>query len=153
MGAGNFGNLGDRFLECGKNIWKFGTGVSNVSGWDPATFCGAFMYCEALTTIPETLFDGITGDIDEYMFYNMFEGAERLSAIPNGLFDGLTGASQTGLFSYMFSDCYKLTGNSAKINGEYLYNRWPNATSAQVGGMYMNDTRLTDYVSIPSAWK
>ena len=116
-------------------------------------FAGAFMYCDALTSIPETLLDGITGDIDEYMFYSMFEGAERLSNIPNGMFDGLTGGLKTGVFSYMFSDCYGLSGNSAKINGEYLYNRWPDATSEQVGGMYMNDTGLTDFTNIPSVWK
>ena len=141
------------YWSLAKLYGRLGRVFGTLEDGTQPSFAGAFMYCDALTTIPETLFDGITGDIDEYMFYSMFEGTERLSEIPNGLFDGLTGELKTGAFNYMFADCYRLSGNSAKINGVYLYKRWPNATTDQVGGMYMNDTGLSDWVSIPSAWK
>lgn len=41
----------------------------------------------------------------------------------------------------------------ARMNGQYLYEIWPNATSSEVGGMYGDATKLSDYSSIPSAWK
>lgn len=141
------------YWSLAKLYGRLGRVFATLEDGTQPSFAGAFMYCDALTTIPETLFDGITGNVDDYMFYSMFEGAERLSEIPNELFDGLTGELKTGVFKYMFSDCYGLGGDSAKINGEYLYNRWPNATTEQVGGMYMNDTGLSDYSAIPDTWK
>ena len=41
----------------------------------------------------------------------------------------------------------------ARMNGQYLYEIWPNAMWLQVSGMYYNATGLSDYSSIPSAWK
>lgn len=116
-------------------------------------FAGAFMYSEALTDIPATLFDGISGNLDDYMFYAMFESSYVLTEIPDGLFDGFSGEVGTGALSYMFANCDGLTGASAKSNGVYLYNKWANATAEQVGGMYMGDSGLSDYDAIPSVWK
>lgn len=116
-------------------------------------FAGAFMYSEVLTDIPATLFDGISGNLDDYMFYAMFEGSYVLTEIPDGLFDGFSGEVGTGTLSYMFANCDGLTGASAKSNGVYLYNKWANATAEQVGGMYMGDSGLSDYDAIPSVWK
>ena len=116
-------------------------------------FAGAFMYSEALTDIPATLFDGISGNLDDYMFYAMFEGSYVLKEIPDGLFDGFSGEVGTGALSYMFANCDGLTGASAKSNGVYLYKKWENATTEQVGGMYMSDAGLSDYADIPSVWK
>lgn len=141
------------YWSLAKLYGRLGRVFGTLADGTQPRFAGAFMYCDALTTIPGTLFDGITGGVDEYMFYSMFEGAERLSQIPNGLFDGLTGDLKTGTFNYMFADCYRLGGYSANANGEYLYNKWPNATTNQVGGMYMNDMHLSDYGAIPNAWK
>ena len=115
-------------------------------------FSGAFMYSEALTSIPATLFDGIRGELDDYMFYSMFEGSYALTEIPDGLFDGFSGNMGTGVFSYMFANCDGLSGDSAKSDGVYLYNKWPDVTADQVAGMYMSDSGLSDYDDIPDAW-
>lgn len=116
-------------------------------------FAGAFMYCELLTEIPSVLFDGISGQPGDYMFYSMFEGSYSLTQIPDDLFDGLSGDLGQGTFNYMFASCSDLSGDSAKIDGRYLYQVWPNATAEQVGGMYSDTGGLSDYGNIPSAWK
>ena len=36
---------------------------------------------------------------------------------------------------------------------KYLYEIWPNATNAQVGKMYTDDTGLDDWGAIPAVWK
>ncbi len=46
-----------------------------------------------------------------------------------------------------------MTGPSAKIGDKYLYEIWPNATNAQVGKMYTDDTGLDDWGAIPAVWK
>jgi hypothetical protein len=46
-----------------------------------------------------------------------------------------------------------LTGPSAKINGQYLYEIWPDATATQVRAMYCGATGLSDCADIPSNWK
>ncbi len=46
-----------------------------------------------------------------------------------------------------------LTGMSAQINGQYLYEIWPNATKSQVGSMYAGNDTLGDYDNIPNVWK
>ena len=51
-----------------------------------------------------------------------------------------------------FYGCTSLTGQSAQINGKYLYNIWPSATEEQVGSAYGNATGLTDYASMPAIW-
>ncbi len=133
---------------------RLGRVFPTLSDGTQPRFTGAFMYCERLTSIPHTLFDGIDRNgIDDYMFYSMFEGCEYLTEIPNGLFDGWAGNIGTGGLSYMFADCRRLSNDSARINGLHLYDVWPNATYEQVGGMYMNDIYLSDYATIPSVWK
>ncbi|MBQ1997568.1 MAG: hypothetical protein II238_03915, partial [Alphaproteobacteria bacterium] len=73
--------------------------------------------------------------------------------IPENLFGNLSGTPVANMFSSTFRGCRNLTGDSVKINGEYLYEIWPDATSGQVGSMYRGVTGLTDYADIPSSWK
>ena len=116
-------------------------------------FSDTFMGCVGLTSIPENLFAGISGAPASYMFAYTFNGCSKLTSIPENLFGNISGTAQSSMFSRTFSDCTSLTGPSARINGQYLYEIWPDATSSQVGDMYQNATGLSDYSSIPSAWK
>ena len=65
----------------------------------------------------------------------------------------ISGAPESSMFVYAFNKCSGLTGASPKINGQYLYEIWPDATNAQVGVMYRGATGPTDYADIPSNWK
>ena len=70
----------------------------------------------------------------------------------------ITTTPDTNTFSFTISaagtfyGCTSLTGQSAQINGKYLYNIWPSATEEQVGSAYGNATGLTDYASMPAIW-
>ena len=116
-------------------------------------FAFTFYNCSGLTSIPAGLFAGISGAPAYSMFYNTFYGCSKLTSIPENLFGNISGKAQSNMFSNTFSYCTSLTGPSARINGQYLYEIWPSATTSQVNDMYYNATKLSDYSSIPSAWK
>ncbi len=101
----------------------------------------------------DLLFAGISGAPAGSMFHRTFYGCSKLTSIPENLFGNISGTAQNQMFDGMFMYCTSLTGPSARINGQYLYEIWPDATSDQVGGMYRNATGLSDYSNIPSAWK
>ncbi|MBD5400845.1 hypothetical protein HDR61_03835, partial [bacterium] len=65
----------------------------------------------------------------------------------------ISGTAQYGMFASMFYGCTSLTGASAKINGKYLYEIWPDATTNRVGSCYSGDTGLDDYADIPAEWQ
>ena len=121
----------------------------------PATsmFLGTFSGCSGLTSIPDGLFAGISGAPATNMFSSTFSGCSGLTSIPENLFGNISGTAKTSMFYRTFYNCTSLTGPSARINGQYLYEIWPNATSSQVGDTYYNATGLSDYSNIPSAWK
>ncbi len=107
-----------------------------------------------ITSIPENLFAGITGTTVPDMFYGTFIYTP-ITSIPENLFAGLdTNAPLADwVFYSTFSGCASLTGPSARINGKYLYEIWPNATNMQVSGTYSGATGLSDYANIPNVWK
>ena len=121
-----------------------GAPVSNM-------FYLAFAYNDNLTGIPENLFSGIVGSAP-YMFRSTFEWCYFLTGIPENLFSGVTDLAE-GVFKTTFSDCGSLTGPSARINGKYLYEIWPDATYEQVGSMYIGAGGLDDWDNIPDVWK
>ena len=104
-------------------------------------------------SIPSDLFAGISGAPASDMFNSTFSGCSKLTSIPENLFGNISGTAQSYMFYNTFYNCTSLTGPSARINGQYLYEIWPDATSSQVSDMYYNATGLSDYSSIPSAWK
>ncbi len=82
----------------------------------------------------------------------------QLKEIPDNLFGNISGPAMVGMFVNTFSNTgLAISGPSAKIDGKYLYEIWPDATAEQVGGcyggMYAPPSALTDYADIPSAWK
>ena len=118
-------------------------------------FNGTFSGCSGLTgAIPDGLFGNLTGAPASYMFNSTFSGCRGLTGeIPENLFGNISGTAQNSMFKSTFSNCTSLTGPSARINGQYLYEIWPDATSSQVGDMYYNATGLSDYSNIPDVWK
>ncbi|MCL2017455.1 MAG: hypothetical protein FWG80_01610 [Alphaproteobacteria bacterium] len=118
-------------------------------------FQGTFSGCSGLTgSIPAGLFGNLTGAPASYMFSSTFQGCSGLTSIPDGLFDGITGAEQSDMFRGTFSGCTGLRGQSAKSDGQYLYEKWPDvsvqATGCYGGGTWQN---LDDAASIPSTWR
>lgn len=143
------------------------SGCSGLSGQIPANlfqgisgkplygvFYRTFSGCSNLSgPIPENLFSGIYGPPSGSMFYYTFFDCKKLTSIPSNLFGNISGTAKTGMFSGTFSGCTGLVGDSAKINDEFIYNIWPDATDNQIGSMYYNATGLDDYANIPSNWK
>ncbi len=116
---------------------------------------GMFMYtflsC-ALTDLPNNLFAGISGPAARDMFRGTFEYCRSLRSIPDNLFGDVSSGCIADDFTGMFRRCDSLTGESAKINGVYLYNLCPTTTS-DTNGCYYGATKLTDYSSIPALWR
>lgn len=106
-------------------------------------------------SIPGNLFAGISGSPAVSMYDRTFDSCSGLTGeIPLGLFGNLSGAPASSMFGSTFYKCSGLTGPSARNpDGTYLYDVFPTATWAQVGSMYSGVTGLSDYASIPSAWK
>ena len=129
----------------------------NISG-KPANymFYGTFDGCSGLTgSIPENLFGNISGTPASYMFDSTFNGCSGLTGeIPLGLFGNLTNSPKSYMFRSTFYRCSGLTGPSARMpNGTYLYDFFTGETTNHVGDMYRGATGLSDYSSIPTAWK
>lgn len=118
----------------------------------PYMFGYTFSGCIGLTSIPENLFAGISGAPVPYMFGDTFSGCTGLTSIPEKLFGDISGPAVPDMFAYMFDGCTGLTGPSAKIGGKYLYEIWPDATAEQVGNMYSGCNNLDDYCKMPNAW-
>ena len=122
-----------------------------------AMFYGTFSGCTNLTgSIPAGLFAGITGAPAAYMFDRTFDGCSGLTGeIPLGLFGTFTSNTpQDSMFWNTFNGCSKLTGPSARQpDGTYLYDYFNTATTRHVSDMYRGATGLSDYASIPAAWK
>jgi hypothetical protein len=112
-------------------------------------FSQTFLNCTNLKTIPAGLFGGLDGAPASQMFYEVFRNCVSLMLIPENLFGNIYGEAQGYMFYLTFYECCSLTGNSAKINGRYLYDIWPDFG----GRVYFNARGLTDYADIPAAWK
>ena len=138
---------------------KIGGKATNYGDMSVFQFNGLYDWCSSiwdgivqidgsLGAIFSTLSDG-TQPIFSYVFSDShnLEGT-----IPENIFDGIHGDLRDGMFSFAFADT-PLTGPSARINGKYLYEIWPDATCNQVGGMYQSATGLDDWDNIPDVWK
>lgn len=110
--------------------------------------------CSGLTSIPAGLFGSISGAPAYGMFCSTFESCSGLTSIPAGLFGSISGATAEAMFSRTFYNCSDLTGPSAILaNGKKLYEEWPEATTEEIGDCYYDAIGLSDYASIPAAWK
>ena len=103
----------------------------------------------ALTEIPADLFAGIQGAPATSMFAETF-AYTPITSIPENLFAGISGPAANNMFDRTFSSCTSLTGPSARINGQYLYEIWRNVNYMNT---YQKATGLSDYVMMPGEWK
>ncbi len=104
-----------------------------------------------ITSIPENLFAGIQGAPANGMFSNTFINCDSLQSIPENLFAGISGPAAESMFHRTFDSCTSLTGPSARINGQYLYEIWPDVRTYTY--TYGGATGLSDYEQIPAYWK
>ena len=114
-------------------------------------FYRTFLQCTQLQSIPENLFAGISGAPAQDMFYGTFHGCYKLQSIPENLFGNISGPAAGWMFYSTFRECTSLTGPSARINGQYLYEIWPNVSTEL--RTYEGATGLSDYDQIPSNWR
>ncbi|MBO5739864.1 MAG: hypothetical protein J6R52_02245, partial [Alphaproteobacteria bacterium] len=121
---------------------------AGITGNAPYMFSDTFSNCSNLTGIPENLFSGIVGSAP-YMFSYTFGDCYDLTSIPENLFSGITGAAE-GMFERTFANCSNLTGPSARINGKPLYELWPDNVADWGARMYEGTTGLDDYACIPT---
>ena len=103
-----------------------------------------------LTSVPADLFAGVQGAPAAYMFASTFYNTP-ITSIPENLFAGMSGPAAERMFFRTFYSCTSLTGPSARIDGQYLYEIWPDIS----GNMYTYSgaTKLSDYDQIPDKWK
>lgn len=143
------------FMGCGELTGQIpATLFSGISG-TPATgmFGYTFAECGKLTgDIPSTLFAKVKGAPAKQMFINTFYNCGGLTAIEDDLFAGIStqGAYQEQMFFNTFAGCTNLRGSSAKIDGKYLYQIWPDSEATRT---YSSCTNLSDYDDIPQYWK
>ncbi|MDW2974627.1 MAG: hypothetical protein R8M70_01040 [Alphaproteobacteria bacterium] len=148
------------FYETFRGVTQITGGVpeklfSSITG-APAKnmFYATFYGCSKMRgTIPSGVFAGISGAPAVGMFNQTFANCSKLSGLGEGIFGNLSGEPAENMFYRTFYGDKKLTGYTPKINGQYLYEVWPNATSAQVGGMFGSCNKLSDYRSFPSVWR
>jgi hypothetical protein len=127
-------------------------------------FHSTFYNCTGLTgSIPSGLFAGISGSPATQMFYSTFYGCSGLNGYispdPNNpsvtidLFGNISDGTANNMFYGTFYGCSNLQGPSAKSNGQYLYNKFSTTNGNYIGRCYTGATGLSDYASIPAAWK
>lgn len=80
---------------------------SGVTSSRGSMFLNAFNNCTSLTNIPAGLFSGITTGANG-MFISTFQGCTSLASIPAGLFSGIT-TGAANMFQSTFQNCTSLT--------------------------------------------
>ena len=83
-------------------------------------------------------------------FVGLFTNNSSLSSeIPENFLDGIHGEPRAGMFNGMFNGCSNIVGRSARIDGKYLYELWPDAGNTAT---YGSSRKLDDYACIPTSW-
>ena len=123
---------------------------AGISGAPAERMFAYTFYDTPITSIPENLFAGISGAPAESMFSWTFMNTQ-ITSIPENLFAGISGPAAESMFHRTFDSCTSLTGPSARINGQYLYEIWPDISARTY--TYRNATGLSDYEQIPANWK
>ena len=148
------------FYNCSGLTGIGGPLFAGISG-APASymFQQTFYNCSGLEEAELSgMFGTLNGAPASNMFYQTFFGCQNMKGDISNVFAGiLSGSAASNMFVQTFQGCSGLTGTSVKLGGKFLYEIWPNATSAQVGDMYTGCTGLTDNncetgVMMPAIW-
>ena len=108
VAAISFGYLSDGEVSARNYIASVSGSLGAIFptiGTEIPSFIGAFANCYNLTSIPGTLFSGVTGSrphMFDFTFYN-----NAISEIPGNLFSGISGAAES-MFQYTFAGCDNL---------------------------------------------
>ena len=94
--------------ECSNLTTIPATLFKGVTGAYNSMFRSAFDKCTNLQAIPTGLFDGFSGKAD-HMFRSTFYNCSSITKIPDNLFEGLDGSANS-MFKYTFFGCDHLTG-------------------------------------------
>ncbi len=125
------------------------------------TFEETFAECTALESIPEKLFSALSESTKSVTFTKCFYGCSALKSIPASLFDAVR---RINFIDNCFNGCTALTGESpyTMIGDEkvHLYERTkgtdfpiiPSNTTAHAD-CFAGCEGLSDYTSMPSAWR
>lgn len=126
----------------------------------PYIFAHTFEQSGFLPFIPDNLFSGISGVPAESMFDRTFMSAfittQGTVIIPENLFGDISGPIAPNAFHGTFGALYSnSTTYSARINGEFLYNIWPDAPAEYFRSIYFPYIAggYADNADIPSTWK
>ena len=100
----------------------------NVTMVNGSAFGSTFSGCKNITEIPAGLFAGLNNsNVGEYAFSNTFAGTS-ITTIPDTLFDGITGTVNKNAFSGTFASCKELTTipiglfkNIKTLNGTHVF--------------------------------
>jgi hypothetical protein len=158
-GAPAYGMFYGTFYLCSNLTGSIPVGLfGNISG-APAhwMFFYTFYNCGNLTgSIPSGLFGNISGAPADWMFAGTFDGCSNLTgSIPVGLFGAISGTPAAYMFYGTFYGCSNLTGESALMpdGTTHLYEQFSTATTLHCDNCYFGATKLSDYATIPAAWK
>ena len=146
------------FQDCSGLTGPIPAGLfGNMSGnAERSMFSTTFSGCSNLTGFGAGFTFGSFTRTEEQIFYRTFYNCTELTgSIPVGLFGNMSaGGSCNLMFVNTFYGCSGLTGQSARTpDNTPLYTMFSGATTVHVGGCYIGATGLSDYESIPSAWK
>jgi hypothetical protein len=106
-GSSQYPRFYETFKGCTNLTTIPSTLFSGITTGAQNMFNGTFNGCTSLSAIPSGLFSGFTTGATS-MFHNTFNGCTSLSTIPTGLFSGITTGAQD-LFSGTFKGCTNLT--------------------------------------------
>jgi hypothetical protein len=147
------------FYNCSNLTGSIPSGLFGDISGAPAQsmFYATFWGCSNLTgSIPSGLFGNISGTPIAFMFYATFQNCSKLTgSIPVGLFGNISGAPAAFMFSGTFYNCSNLTGESALMpdGTTHLYEQFSTASGNQCDNCFLGATKLSDYATMPAAWK
>jgi len=133
--SGIFSNTS--IISIPEDLFKFNIAATH--------FNGAFSQCGGITTIPENLF---RYNINAINFSSVFSNNSAITSLPPNLFLYNIAAVN---FEFAFSNCTNMTGSGlAIINNTALPGH---TTPTATNDCFFNCTSLSDYATIPAAWK
>jgi hypothetical protein len=118
-------------------------------------FEGMWQNSIMLKNTPAEFFTSVTGAMGVDTFKNCFSGCTALTSIGNLIFPSeFPSGLPSGYFVDCFKNCSSIASRSALLNNEVkLFEYFPTATTATVGGCYAGCTNMSDWEFVPANYK